>query len=162
MATELERELFTQGKQAYVLDGDNVRHGLCKDLGFSPADRTEKIRRVGEVARLMADAGLICITAFVSPYREDRDLVRSLMKPGEFVEIFVDAPLDVCEQRDPKGLYAKARANEIPEFTGISAPYEAPFTPELVLKTGELTVQESISKILELLHMQDDDAPIFI
>ena len=162
LATELERELFTQGKHAYVLDGDNVRHGLCKDLGFTPADRTENIRRVGEVARLMADAGLICITAFVSPYREDRDLVRSLMKPGEFVEIFVDAPLDVCEQRDPKGLYAKARANEIPEFTGISAPYEAPLTPELVLKTGELTVQESISKILELLHMQDDDAPIFI
>lgn len=162
IATELERELFIQGKHAYILDGDNVRHGLCKDLGFSPADRTENIRRVGEVAKLMADAGIICITAFISPYRSDRDIVRQIMKPGEFVEIHVNAPLEICEQRDPKGLYAKARANEIKEFTGISAPYEAPIKPEVELRTDQLTVPESISKILEYLHMQDDEAPAMI
>lgn len=162
LAVELERELFNQGKQAFILDGDNVRHGLCKDLGFSHADRTENIRRVGEVAKLMADAGIICITAFISPYRSDRDLVRSLMQQGDFIEVHVNAPLDVCEQRDPKGLYAKARANEIPEFTGISAPYEAPLKPEVELHTDRLTVPESISKMLEFLHMQDHDAPIII
>ncbi len=162
LARELERELFIQGKHAYVLDGDNIRQGLCKDLGFSHADRSENIRRVGEVSRLMADAGLICITAFVSPYRSDRELVRNLMKPGEFLEVHVDAPLKVCELRDPKGLYAKARANEIPDFTGISAPYEPPLHAEVVVRTDQLSVQESISKILEYLHMQDDDAPIFI
>ena len=162
LATELERELFIQGKHAYILDGDNVRHGLCKDLGFSPADRTENIRRVGEVAKLMADAGIICITAFISPYRSDRDIVRQIMKPGEFVEIHVNAPLEVCEQRDPKGLYAKARANEIKEFTGISAPYEPPLQPEIELRTDQLSVAESISKVLEYLHMQDDDAPAMI
>ena len=111
IATELERELFNLGKQAYVLDGDNVRHGLCSDLAFSPQDRRENIRRVGEVGKLFADAGVICITAFISPYRSDRDLVRSMVLDGRFVEVFVDAPLEVCEQRDPKGLYAKARAN---------------------------------------------------
>lgn len=162
IATELERELFIQGKHAYILDGDNVRHGLCKDLGFSPADRTENIRRVGEVAKLMADAGIICITAFISPYRSDRDIVRQIMKPGEFVEIHVNAPLEICEQRDPKGLYAKARANEIKEFTGISAPYEGPIKPEIELRTDQLSVPESISKILEYLHMQDDEAPAMI
>lgn len=162
LATELERELFIQGKHAYILDGDNVRHGLCKDLGFSPEDRTENIRRVGEVAKLMADAGIICITAFISPYRSDRDIVRQMMKPGEFVEIHVNAPLEICEQRDPKGLYAKARANEIKEFTGISAPYEAPVKPEIELCTDKLSVAESISKVLEYLHMQDDDAPAMI
>ncbi|MBL9169392.1 MAG: adenylyl-sulfate kinase [Verrucomicrobiales bacterium] len=162
LATELERELFIQGKHAYILDGDNVRHGLCKDLGFSPEDRTENIRRVGEVAKLMADAGIICITAFISPYRSDRDIVRNIMKPGEFVEIHVNAPLEICEQRDPKGLYAKARANEIKEFTGISAPYEAPLKPEIELCTDKLSVAESISKVLEYLHMQDDDAPAMI
>lgn len=162
IATELERELFIQGKHAYILDGDNVRHGLCKDLGFTAEDRTENIRRVGEVAKLMADAGLICITAFISPHRSDRDLVRQLVKPGEFIEVHVQAPLEVCEARDPKGLYAKARANEIQNFTGISAPYEAPVSPEVLLQTDQLNVAESVSKILEYLHMQDDDAPAMI
>jgi bifunctional enzyme CysN/CysC len=162
IATELERELFNLGKQAYVLDGDNVRHGLCSDLAFSPNDRRENIRRIGEVAKLFADAGVVCITAFISPYRADRELARSMVKPGQFIEIFVDAPLGVCEERDPKGLYAKARANEIAEFTGISAPYESPDNPELVLHTHELTVAESVTKILEYLHVQDVDMAISI
>lgn len=152
VATELERELFTLGMQAYVLDGDKVRHGLCSDLGFSPDDRRENIRRIGEMARIMADAGFICITAFISPYRADRDAVRARMEPGQFVEIFVNAPLAVCESRDPKGLYVKARANEIKEFTGISAPYEPPLKPELELPTHELSLQESVTKIIEYLR----------
>src|SRR5213075_792009 len=115
IATELERELFNLGKYAYVLDGDNIRHGLCSDLAFSPHDRKENIRRIGEVARLFADAGVICITAFISPYRADREMVRKMMSKGRFIEIFVNAPLEVCEARDPKGLYAKARANQIKE-----------------------------------------------
>jgi bifunctional enzyme CysN/CysC len=155
VATELERELFDLGRHAYVLDGDNIRHGLGKDLGFSPKDRTENIRRIGEVAKLFADAGVICITAFISPYREDRDLVRKLLPAGRFVEVFVNAPLDICEQRDPKGLYAKARAKEIKEFTGISAPYEPPQQPELELRTDHLTVAESVARILEYLQVQD-------
>jgi len=162
IATELERELFNLGKHAYVLDGDNIRHGLCSDLGFSPEDRKENIRRVGEVAKLFADAGIICITAFISPYRSDRDLVRKMMKPRQFVEVHVDAPLTICEERDPKGLYAKARANEIKEFTGISAPYEAPAKPEIQLHTDKLTVAESVAKIVEYLHMQDASAEVSI
>ena len=137
IATELERELFNIGKHAYVLDGDNIRHGLCSDLAFSPKDRNENIRRVGEVAKLLADAGIICITAFISPYRADRDLVREIIPDGQFIEVYVNAPLEVCEQRDPKGLYAKARAKEIKEFTGISAPYEPPAQPELELRTDQ-------------------------
>lgn len=152
VATELERELFTLGMQAYVLDGDKVRHGLCSDLGFSPEDRRENIRRIGEMAKIMADAGFICITAFISPYRADREAVRSRMQPGQFVEVHVNAPLDVCEARDPKGLYAKARANEIAEFTGISAPYEPPQKPELELPTHLLSLQESVLKIVEYLR----------
>ena len=155
IAAELERELFNLGRQVYVLDGDRMRHGLCSDLAFSPEDRAENIRRVGEVAKLFADAGLICITAFISPYRADRDFVRKIMAPGKFVEVFVNAPLAVCEQRDPKGLYAKARAQEIHDFTGISAPYESPPNPELELRTDQLTVSESVAKILEFLHIQD-------
>jgi bifunctional enzyme CysN/CysC len=162
IATELERELFNLGKNAYVLDGDNVRHGLCSDLAFSPQDRQENIRRVGEVAKLMMDAGMICITAFISPYRADRALVRNMVKAGQFIEVFVSAPLDVCEQRDPKGLYAKARSNEIKEFTGVSAPYEAPVQPEILLETDKLTVPESVTKILEHLHLQDVDMAISI
>ena len=162
IAVELERELFNLGKHTYILDGDNIRHGLCKDLGFAPEDRRENIRRIGEVAKLFADAGAICITAFISPYRADRDLVRSLMKSGEFIEVFVNAPLNVCEQRDPKGLYAKARANEIKEFTGVSAPYEAPLKPELELWTDQFTVSESVAKIVEFLHLQDRDAEVRI
>jgi bifunctional enzyme CysN/CysC len=155
IATELERELFNMGRNVYVLDGDNVRHGLCSDLGFSPDDRTENIRRVGEIAKLFADAGMICVTAFISPYRSDRDLVRKISKEGRFVEVFVNAPIEVCEQRDPKGLYAKARANEIKNFTGISAPYEAPEKAEIVLHTDKLSVPESVTTIIDYLSAQD-------
>ena len=156
IATELERELFNMGRSVYVLDGDNIRHGLGSDLGFSPKDRTENIRRVGEVAKLFADAGVICITAFISPYRADRDMVRKIMPSGRFIEVFVNAPLEVCEKRDPKGLYAKARAKEIKEFTGISAPYESPQHPEIELRTDQLTVPESVNRVLEYLQLQDD------
>ncbi len=136
LSMALERELHELGKQAYVLDGDNVRFGLNADLGFSPEDRTENIRRIGEVANLMAQAGQICITAFISPYREDRDRARKASGDA-FYEVYVKADVAMCEERDPKGLYKKARAGEIPEFTGISAPYEAPEAPELVVDTAE-------------------------
>jgi bifunctional enzyme CysN/CysC len=162
IANELERELFNLGRHVYVLDGDNIRHGLGSDLGFSPKDRTENIRRVGEVAKLFADAGVVCVTAFISPYREDRNLVRKIMPEGRFIEVFVNAPLEVCEQRDPKGLYAKARAKEIKEFTGISAPYEAPVTAEIELRTDQLTIPESVAKILEYLKVQDTETAISI
>ena len=155
IATELERQLFHLGRQVYVLDGDNIRHGLGSDLGFSPQDRSENIRRVGEVAKLFADAGLLCITAFISPYRSDRDLVRRILPPGQFVEVFVNAPLEVCEKRDPKGLYAKARAKEIPEFTGISAPYEVPLKAEIEIRTDELSVAQCVDRILEFLRDGD-------
>ncbi len=131
LAFAVERALTDRGVAAYVLDGDNIRFGLNRDLGFSPEDRTENIRRIGEVCRLFQDAGMVVLTAFVSPYEADRNSVRSLHPDGAFVEVFVDTPLDVCEQRDVKGLYAKARAGEIPEFTGISAPYEPPSNPEI-------------------------------
>ncbi len=162
ISTELERELFNLGKHAYVLDGDNIRHGLNKDLGFSPDDRQENIRRIGEVARLFADGGFVVITAFISPYRRDRDLVRSIVPKGKFIEVHVNAPVEVCEQRDPKGLYAKARAGEIKEFTGVSAPYEAPLQPEIELHTDQLTVAESIARIIEYLHFQDQAEAISI
>ena len=162
IATELERELFNLGRHVYVLDGDNIRHGLCSDLGFSPKDRTENIRRIGEVAKLFADAGVICITAFISPYRADRDLVRKIIPRDRFMEVFVNAPLEVCEQRDPKGLYAKARAKEIKEFTGISAPYEAPLNPEVELRTDQMTIAESVARIVEHLQVQDDATAISI
>ncbi|MGA2867226.1 MAG: adenylyl-sulfate kinase [Verrucomicrobiota bacterium] len=162
IATELERALFNLGRHVYVLDGDNMRHGLCSDLGFSPQDRAENIRRVGEVAKLFADAGVVCITAFISPYRADRDFARRILPPGKFVEVFVNAPLAVCEQRDPKGLYAKARAGEIKEFTGISAPYEPPANPEVELRTDRLTAAESVAKLLEYLQAQDAAAGIAI
>lgn len=162
IATELERELFDLGRQAYVLDGDNIRHGLCANLGFSPTDRTENIRRVGEVAKLFADAGFICITAFISPYLADREIVRNLLPAGRFVEVYVNAPIEVCEKRDPKGLYARARAEEIREFTGVSAPYEPPLKPELELQTDKLSVSDSVHKILEFLHVQDAETAISI
>jgi bifunctional enzyme CysN/CysC len=162
IANGLERELFNAGKHAYVLDGDKIRHGLGSDLGFSPEDRKENIRRVGEVAKLFADAGLICITAFISPYRSDRELVRKLMADGQFVEVYVNAPLAVCEQRDTKGLYARARANEIKEFTGVSAPYEEPTAAEIELHTDKLTTAEAIAKILEYLHVQEEETAISI
>jgi len=151
LARALEERLFERGCQVYVLDGDNVRHGLNRDLGFSPEDRTENIRRVAEVARLFTDFGALVLTAFISPYREDRDAARRLMGDGDFIEVFVDAPLEVCEERDPKGLYRKARAGQIPEFTGISAPYEAPDTPELCVATGDRSVDACVDEILEFL-----------
>lgn len=162
IATEVERELFNLGKQAYVLDGDNIRHGLCSDLGFSPHERRENIRRVGEVAKLFADAGIICITAFISPYKADRELVRNMLLDGQFIEVYVNAPLPVCEERDPKGLYAKARTNEIKEFTGVSAPYEAPETPELELQTDRLSINESVARILDYLHVHADETEVSI
>ena len=152
IATELEGELFNLGRQVYVLDGDNIRHGLGSDLGFSHKDRTENIRRIGEVAKLFADAGVICITAFISPYCADRDSVRRILTKGRFIEVFVNAPLETCEERDPKGLYAKARAKEIKEFTGVSAPYELPQNPEIELCTDKLSVQESVTKVMEYLQ----------
>jgi bifunctional enzyme CysN/CysC len=144
----LEKRLFALGRHVYVLDGDKVRHGLCKDLGFAPEDRKENIRRVGEVANLFADSGAIVITAFISPYREDRDEVRATVKSAKFIEVYLNAPLAVCEERDPKGLYAKARAGEIEQFTGVSAPYEAPLNPELELRTNELSPEECVAKIM--------------
>src|SRR6059036_3119030 len=153
IAQALERELFARGTHTYVLDGDNIRHGLNSNLGFSPEDRVENIRRVSEVAKLMADSGVIAITAFISPYRMDRRRAREIALEGnaEFVEFFVDAPLEFCEARDPKNLYKKARAGEIREFTGIDAPYEAPDDPEIVVHTDEQTVDESVATILEQL-----------
>ena len=152
LAVAAERALVSRGRLAYVLDGDNIRHGLNKNLGFGPADRTENIRRIGEVAKLFCDAGLIVFTSFISPYRADRDAVRALMPAGQFVEAFVDASVETCEGRDVKGLYRKARAGEIPEFTGISAPYEAPLRPELVLDTNRQSVDESVDAILRYLE----------
>jgi bifunctional enzyme CysN/CysC len=153
IAHAIERELFNLGLQTYVLDGDNIRHGLNSNLGFSPDDRVENIRRVAEVAHLMADAGIVTITAFISPYRQDRRRAREIVLEGgsEFVEIFINAPLEVCEQRDPKQLYKKARAGEIKEFTGIDAPYEAPEDPEIIVHTDTQTLNESVATILEKL-----------
>ena len=152
LAVAAERALVSRGRLAYVLDGDNIRHGLNKNLGFGPADRTENIRRIGEVAKLFTDAGLIVFTSFISPYRADRDAVRALMPAGDFVEVFVDASVATCEGRDVKGLYRRARAGEIPEFTGISAPYEAPLSPEWVLDTNRQSVDESVGAILRYLE----------
>jgi bifunctional enzyme CysN/CysC len=156
IAQALERELFARGMHTYVLDGDNIRHGLNSNLGFSPEDRVENIRRVSEVAKLMADSGVVAITAFISPYRMDRRRAREIALEGsaEFIEVFVDAPLSVCEARDPKNLYKKARAGEIREFTGIDAPYEAPDDPEIIVHTDKQTVNESVATILENLLLR--------
>ena len=154
IAMALEQVLMQRGQHAYCLDGDNVRHGLNKNLGFSAEDRTENIRRIGEVAKLFADAGFIAITSFISPYRADRDLVRQLHDEASlpFLEVFVDAPLEVAERRDPKGLYKKARAGEIKGFTGIDDPYESPESPQLHLRTDNLGVQECVQETLTLLE----------
>jgi adenylylsulfate kinase len=152
LANAVNSALFEQGLACYVLDGDNIRHGLCKDLGFSDADREENIRRIGEVAKLMVDAGVVALTAFVSPFKADRDKVRALVEPGDFIEIHCAADLTVCEERDTKGLYAKARAGEIKEFTGISSPYEAPEAPELLVDTGSQTLEESVAQVLAYLE----------
>ncbi len=148
VATELEKTLFEMGTNVFILDGDNVRHGLNGDLGFSPEDREENIRRIGEVAHLFAEAGVIAITSFISPYRKDRDRARNLNEKGDFIEVHVTAPLSICEERDPKGLYKKARNGTIPEFTGISAPYEEPGNPEITIETDKLNVQQSVDKII--------------
>lgn len=152
LAGALERALAAEGKHTYLLDGDNVRHGLCGDLGFDDAARQENIRRVGEVAKLMVDAGLIVLTAFISPFRAERDLVRNLVGEGEFVEVFVDAPLRVCEERDPKGLYKKARAGEIRNFTGIDSAYEAPEQPEIHLLNAGKPVAALVDELLTALR----------
>lgn len=151
VANCVESKLFELGKHTYLLDGDNVRHGLNKGLSFSEEDRIENIRRVGEVAKLFADAGLIVVTAFISPFRQDRDMVRSLTKPGQFIEVFIDTPLSVCEERDPKGLYKKARAGEIQDFTGISSPYEAPEKPEIHVINDQISVEEAADQIITYL-----------
>jgi adenylyl-sulfate kinase len=151
IAVKLEQALYRLRRHTYILDGDNIRHGLCSDLGFSHDDRTENIRRIGEAARLFADAGIICIAAFISPYRADRDLARRIAPQGKFLEVYVNASLEICEQRDPKGLYARARSGELKNFTGVSAPYEPPLKPEIELDTNELSVTECVGIILKRL-----------
>ena len=148
LANAVNQALFERGLSTYVLDGDNIRHGLCKDLGFSDADREENIRRIGEVSKLFLDSGAIVLTAFVSPFRADRDKARNLVSDGDFIEIFCAADLNVCEQRDTKGLYAKARAGDIKEFTGISSPYEAPETPELCVDTGAANLAHCVDQVV--------------
>jgi adenylylsulfate kinase len=155
IANEVSYQLHQREKLTYILDGDNIRHGLNKDLGFSPEDREENIRRISEVASLFADAGLITITAFISPYRKDRDFCRELVGKGRFFEVYTKATLETCEKRDPKGLYKKAREGIIKEFTGISAPYEEPIDPELVLDTDELSVEECSDIVLKKLKEYD-------
>ncbi|HEY4415089.1 MAG TPA: adenylyl-sulfate kinase [Verrucomicrobiae bacterium] len=152
IAVELEWQLVNLGFPACLLDGDNIRNGLCKDLSFSTDDRHENIRRIGEVAKLLADTELICIVAFISPFRRDRLAARNLLPPGRFLEVFINAPLTICEQRDPKGLYAKARQGKIAEFTGLTSPYEAPENPEIELRTDQLTVDESVRIVLARLE----------
>ena len=151
IAVAAEEALVSRGRLAYVLDGDNIRHGLNKNLGFSPEDRTENIRRIGEVAKLFTDAGLVVFTSFISPYRADRDLVRSIHDAGRFIEVHVAASVETCESRDVKGLYKKARAGEIKDFTGISAPYEAPLTPELTIDTNGEPVEKSVERLVSFL-----------
>ncbi len=151
LAGATERALFEHGQHTYLMDGDNIRQGLNSDLGFSPADRTENIRRIGEVAKLFVDAGLIMLTAFISPYRDQRQWVRNLLAPGEFIEVFVDSPLAVCEQRDPKGLYEKARRGEITGFTGVDAPYEVPSSPEIIIRSSEHSVERCVNYIMAFL-----------
>jgi adenylylsulfate kinase len=152
LAHAVEDHLHKTGIRTFVLDGDNIRRGLCKDLGFSDNDRTENIRRIGEVSKLMLDAGILVLTAFISPFKKDRQIVRELVQKDDFIEIFCKASLEICEQRDPKGLYKKARAGEIPEFTGISSPYEAPENPEIILDTGDLSVTKCVENILDYLR----------
>jgi len=152
LAHAVEEELYRRRHLSFVLDGDNIRHGLNKNLGFSPEDREENIRRIGEVAKLFAEAGLITMTAFISPYRKDRDRCRRLMEEGAFIEVFMKVSLEEAEKRDPKGLYKKARAGEIKEFTGIDAPYEEPLNPELVIDTDRLDLEESKALVLRCLE----------
>jgi bifunctional enzyme CysN/CysC len=159
IATALEKRLYSLGLHTYVLDGDNVRHGLNRDLGFTDADRVENIRRVAEVARLMADSGLIVLVSFISPFRSERQLARSLMNEGEFIEVFIDAPLDVCETRDPKGLYRKARRHEIENFTGIGSPYEAPEHAEVRIDSAKTSPEQAVEVLLDYLYTQGTTKP---
>ena len=151
IANAVELELFKRGRKTYLLDGDNVRHGLNKDLGFSEQDRIENIRRIGEVAKLFVDSGLIVLTAFISPFKSDRQIARSLVKYDEFIEVFIDTPLEVCEQRDPKGLYKKARDGAIKNFTGISSPYEVPEDAQIHIKTDEHSIQKCVNMVINYL-----------
>jgi len=151
LAHAIEEQLHQQGCKTFVLDGDNIRHGLSSGLTFSEKDRKENLRRIGEVSKLFVEAGVIVLTAFISPFREDRERVRSLMPHGDFLEVYVDCPIEVCEERDVKGLYRRARAGEVKEFTGISSPYEPPEKPELTVNTEQETLEESVQKILSLL-----------
>ena len=152
IAHALDRQLFEHGCKSYVLDGDNIRHGLNKDLGFDAEDRKENIRRIGEVAKLFVDSGTIVSCALISPFREDREQVRKMFAENEFVEIYVQCPVHVCERRDPKGLYGKARNGEVKNFTGISSPYEAPLNPEIMIQTHRTTVEQSVQLIMEYLR----------
>lgn len=152
LAHAVEERLHQLGCRTYVLDGDNVRHGLCGDLGFSATDRTENIRRIGEVAKLMIDAGVIALTAFISPFRADRERVRGMVMHGEFIEIYCHCPVEVCETRDVKGLYQRARAGEVKEFTGISSPYEAPLKPELTVDTATQPLDACVTQVLDYLR----------
>ncbi len=152
IAVAAEQALIQNGRMAYVLDGDNIRHGLNSNVGFSPEDRTENIRRIGEVSKLFTEAGIIVFSSFISPYRADRDAVREIMGKGDFIEVHVEASVETCESRDVKGLYKKARAGEIPEFTGISAPYEAPEKPEIVVDTNTQTIEESVAAVVSYLE----------
>lgn len=151
VANAFARTLFERGNQAFVLDGDNVRHGLNNDLGFGEADRKENIRRIGEVSKLFIESGQIVLTAFISPYRADRQIVRDLVEEGEFLEVFVKCSVEICEKRDPKGLYKKARNAEIPNFTGISAPYEEPQHPEVILDTEQHSIEECVEQLTAIL-----------
>ncbi len=160
IAFTVEHALMQRGHLAFVLDGDNVRHGLNKNLGFSEEDRMENIRRIGEVGKLYVDTGIITLTSFISPYRRDRDANRALLQPGEFIEVFVNAPIDVCEQRDPKGLYKKARAGQLKGFTGIDDPYEEPLNPELVIHADKVSPQEASVQIISLLEKNGRIPPL--
>jgi len=152
LAHAVEERLHQMKCRTYVLDGDNVRHGLCGDLGFSTADRTENIRRIAEVAKLFLEAGVISLTAFISPFRAEREAARKLVPHGDFLEIYCSSPIEVCEQRDVKGLYRRARAGEIKEFTGISSPYEPPLRPELTVDTGHASIEDCVETVIELLR----------
>lgn len=152
IANELDAQLYLLGIRSYLLDGDNVRHGLNKDLGFSSEDRHENIRRIGEVAKLFVLSGQIVMTAFISPFKQDREQIRNLFEEGEFIEVFINCPFEICEHRDPKGLYKKARNGEIQDFTGIDSPYEPPNNPELIINTDQFTVKEAVGVILEYLR----------
>ena len=154
IANAVESKLLELEKHTYLLDGDNIRMGLNKGLGFSDEDRVENIRRIGEVSKLFVDSGLIVLTAFISPFQKERDSVRALVNPDEFIEIFVDTPLDICEQRDPKGLYQKARDGKIPNFTGISSPYESPHKAEIHIQTDKISIDETVEEIIKYLEQK--------